>query len=110
MNEYEARRNDPEVRAKVDRVLVAQNALLQEAARVLKALSDEMRILSGVRDSASIFDRCFDKVAMASYSVSSDAEFMKNIGGDTYTGNMAAGQMGEYLQNIDMEVRFRGRA
>lgn len=103
-------RHDPEVRAKVERVVEAQKALLCEAARVLKALTDEMRILSGVRDSSSIFDRCFDKVAMASYSVGSDAEFMKNIGGDTYIGNMAAGSMGEYLQNIDMEVRFRGRA
>lgn len=104
----EDRRNDPELRAKVERVLVAQRDLLQKAAATLKELSDEMRVLSGTGQTRSIYDRCFDKVALASYSVGSDAEFMKNIGGDTYIGNMAASEMGEYLQSIDMEARFRG--
>jgi hypothetical protein len=28
---------------------------------------------------------------------------------DTYIGNKAAGPMGEYLENIDMEHRFQGK-
>jgi hypothetical protein len=104
------RRHDPETRAKVERVLIAQRDLLQKAAATLKGLSDEMRVLSGTGQTRSIYERCFDKVATASYSVGSDAEFMKDIGGDTYIGNMAASEMGEYLENIDMEARFRGHA
>ncbi len=103
------RRNDPEVRARVERVVEAQKALLLKAAATLKELSDEMRVLS-IGDERSIYELCFDKVRMASYSVGGDADFMQKIGGDTYTGNMAASRMGEYVQSIDFEARFKGRA
>lgn len=105
-------RNDPELRDKVERVLLAQNALLLKASTVLKALSDEMRVLSGTRDSHSIYDRSFSAVNSAYYRVSSDADFMNRDGApnDCYIGNMAASQMGDYIKSVDFDKRFRGMA
>lgn len=102
------RRHDPVLRDKVERIHKAQQAKMLEAAIILKKLAAEMRILSGVRDSSSIYDRCYSAVSSAAYSVDKDAAFMQNIGGDTYIGNMAASEMGEYVQTLDMTARFKG--
>lgn len=105
------RRHDPEVRAKVERVIIAQNALMARAAATLKELAAEMRSLSGLRDSHSIYDRSYDTVFSAAWKVEHDSDFMNRDGGpnDCYIGNMAASPMGEYLQKIDMEARFGGK-
>lgn len=105
------RRHDPEVRDKVERVIRAQNALMLKAARQLKETLDEMRELSGIKDRASLFDRSYDAVYSAYWRVDHDATFMNRDGGpnDCYIGNMAAGEMGEYLEGIDLDARFGGK-
>jgi hypothetical protein len=103
----DSQRNDPELREKVTKVLTAQNELLYEAARVLKALSTEMRKLD--LQTNPIYDRCAHTVAIAANSVGSDSDFMNRSPiNDTYVGNMAAGEMGDYLKSIDFEKRFEG--
>ena len=97
MNYSERRRYDPEIRAKVEEIHKARQAMLVKAAAQLKALSDEMRELSLAEDNA-IYDRCSDAVWSAYYTVSRDAEFKKGIGGETYIGNLAAGSLGEYIE------------
>lgn len=107
---YESRRIDPVVRAKVERVLTAQQKMMEHAAKVLKDLRQEMNVLANVSDENSHYEKCFKEVRMASYTVSRNAEFMAGIGGETYIGNMAAGRMGENLEGINMDVRFGGAA
>lgn len=97
MNESERRRNDPEIRAKVEEINKARQAMLLKAAAQLKELSDEMRELNLGEDDA-IYDNCSDAVWSAYYRVSHDAEFKQGIGGETYIGNLAAGQLGEYIE------------
>lgn len=107
----EERRNDPELRDKVEKVIIAQNTLMLKAAATLKDLAEEMRVLSGLKDNYSIYERSFDTVFSAAWKVKHDADFMNRDGGpnDCYIGNMAAGQMGEYLQSVDLETRFGGK-
>lgn len=97
MKYSEQRRNDPELRAKVAKIHAARQAMLVKAAAQLKALSDEMRMLEFDGGDA-IYDRCCDYVWSAYYTVTRDAEFMKSIGGETYIGNMAAGEMGAAIE------------
>lgn len=105
------RRNDPETRDKVERVIIAQNALMLKAAKQLKELATEMHALSGMRDSHSIYERSYDTVFSAAWKVEHDSDFMNRDGGpnDCYIGNMAAGEMGEHLQKVNMEERFGGK-
>jgi hypothetical protein len=105
----EKRREDPELRGKVERLLDAQNAALLDAAQVLEGLSKTMRNLS--IDTNPIYDRCVHAVGLARWNVSGDADFMnRNAHTDTYIGNMAAGEMGFHLQGLDFEARFKGKA
>jgi hypothetical protein len=106
-NYSEQRRHDPELRGNVEKLLLAQNATLLEAAQTLQELVDKMRVLSIERN--PIYDRCVAAVRSARYSVSSDADFMnRSKPNDTYIGNMAASEMGEYIHSIDFEARFGG--
>jgi hypothetical protein len=92
------RRNDPEIRAMVERIVKARNEALLEAARRLQEVVDGMRPLSLGGDSA-IYERCFYAVRSASIKVSNDAAFMNRLGiNECYIGNEAASQLGEYVQ------------
>lgn len=102
---YEERRNDPDIRAKVAEIVKARKAMLVRAATQLKALTDEMRELELDGDDA-IYDRCFDYVWSAYYTVSRDAEFKDRAATETYIGNMAAGELGKYIEK--QEARDKG--
>lgn len=96
MKEHERRREDPELRAKVERINTGRQVMLAKADRVLKELLDEMREHRVAEDDA-IYERCFDAVWSAYYRVSGDAHFKQGIEGDCYIGNLAAGKLGKYV-------------
>lgn len=96
MKYSDERRNDPVVRAKVEKINTDRQVMLAKADRVLKELLDEMRKHRIAEDDA-IYERCFDAVWSAYYRVSGDAHFKQDIGGETYIGNLAAGELGEYV-------------
>lgn len=95
------RRNDPVIREKAQKIHELRQKKLQKADKALKEIMDEMRPLRLGEDDA-IYERCFDAVWSAYYRVSGDAHFMKNIGGETYTGNLAAGELGEYIERMGL--------
>lgn len=94
---YEERRNDPVIRAEVEKIIYARRVMLLKAAKQLKDLTDEMRELELYGDDG-IYDRCFDYVWSAYYTVSRDANFKDRPATETYIGNMAAGSLGEYIE------------
>jgi hypothetical protein len=97
MNDSERRRNDPALRAEAERIHKARQAVLLKAAAALEEIYNGMRELSRYRDD-SVYNRCVDAVWHANYRVSSDASFMQGIGGETYVGNLAAGELGDAIE------------
>jgi protease II len=97
MNDSERRRNDPEIRAKVEEIHKARQAMLLKAEAQLEEIVNEMRALTQYGDDA-IYNRCYDAVWDAQYKVGNDARFMQRIGGETYVGNLAAGELGEIIE------------
>jgi hypothetical protein len=91
-------RYDPELRAEAEAIHKARQAMLLEAAQDLKVLSEKMRELGETYEDCSIYNRCWHEVRMAAYTVSRDAEFMQKIGGETYIGNLAAGELGQIIK------------
>lgn len=102
------RRHDPDTRDRCAAVSKAQREALVKAAKDLQKIVEDLRFLNGVPGTA-IFERSAYAIRSAASSVQSDADFMDRPDNDTYIGNCAAGPMGEYLENIDMEHRFQGK-
>lgn len=90
-------RNDPVLRAKVEKIHKARQVMLLKAAKQLRELTEEMRELGQYRDDG-IYNRCWDEVRMATFKVERDAEFMQKIGGETYIGNLAANKLGHLIE------------
>lgn len=97
MKYSEERRNNPEIRARVAEIHEDRKAMLDRAAAVLEDLVNEMRPLNRSEDD-DIYTRCFEQVWRAYHRVSGDAHFMQKIGGETYTGNLAAGPLGAEVE------------
>lgn len=106
--ESEIRRNDPELKAKVAKVVKARQNALNEASVLLDRAYE---ILKAQRHFVGdeIYSRQVSAVSTASYSLSRDAEFASGRRGernddpatnDTYLGNLAAGSLGVQIQNM----------
>lgn len=106
--ESEIRRNDPELKAKVARVVKARQDALNEASALLNQAYD---ILKTQRHFVGdeIYNRQVSSVSTASFSLSRDAEFASGRRGDreadpskndTYLGNLAAGELGVQIQKM----------
>lgn len=93
----EERRNDPVIRAKCAEIVEARRAMLRKAAKQLEAISDEMIELALDADD-DIYTRCGSAVWSAYHRVSRDAQFLDKPATETYIGNMAAGELGEYIE------------
>lgn len=95
----EERRNDPELCAKVAKVVKARQIALLEAAEKLQEVMDILQPLDRF-EGDSIYRRCVSAVWIAHHQVSGDAEFKKKIGGDTYIGNKAASELGHQIEEM----------
>jgi hypothetical protein len=97
MQYSEKRRNDTDLRAKVTKIHKDRQAMLLRAAAALEDIYDEMQ---GLRRSGDddIYSRCVSAIWDAKYRVRHDADFMQGIGGETYVGNLAAGKLGQYIE------------
>lgn len=106
--ESEIRRNDPELKAKVAKVVKARQDALKQASVLLEQAYD---ILKAQRQFVgdNIYNRNVTTVSTASYTLSRDAEFTSGQRGgpdndpaknDTYLGNLAAGPLGVQIQNM----------
>lgn len=93
------RRKDPVVLEKAEKILIAQQKAMSEAAELLKRAAEIMRKQSGYEDSGH-FDRCYDAVSSARYTVERDASFMADIGNECYIGNLAAGRLGYQIEQM----------
>lgn len=99
----DAQRNDPELRAKVAKVLEARRQAIQEANILLKKVSALLAESQIVEDQSMYSDHAYD-VRMTSFKLERNIAFMQKIGGETYVGNMAAGRMGDQI--IKMGDKF----
>lgn len=106
--ESEARRNDPELKAKVAKVVKARQDALREASVLL---DQAYEILNAQREFVGdeIYNHQVSSVSTASYTLSRDADFAFGRRGgsendpsknDTYLGNLAAGSLGVQIQNM----------
>lgn len=109
--ESEIRRNDPELKAKVAKVIRARQAALNEASALL---NQAYEILKAQRHFAGeeTYNQQVSSVSTASYSLSRAAEFASGRRGhtdndpsknDTYLGNLAAGDLGIQIQKMGDE-------
>jgi hypothetical protein len=97
--EADARRNDPEIREKVEKVIKARQAALNEASELLKKASEILH--KNARYSGSIlYDRQVGSVSITANSLKSDADFMNRMVSEVYVGNLAAGDLGEKIQKM----------
>ena len=106
--ESEIRRNDPELKAKVAKVVKARQDALNEASALVERAYE---ILKAQRHFVgdNIYSSHVTAVSTASYTLSRDAEFTSGRRGgtandpaknDTYLGNLAAGPLGVQIQNM----------
>lgn len=106
--ESEVRRNDPELKAKVAKVVKARQDALREASVLLDRAYE---ILKAQREFVGdeAYHHQVSSVSTASYTLSRDADFASGRRGesnndpaknDTYLGNLAAGALGVQIQNM----------
>lgn len=109
--ESEIRRNDPELKAKVAKVVKARQEALNEASALLNQAYEILKAQRQfVGDEA--YNSQVSSVSTASYTLSRDAEWASGRRGqqdadpsknDTYLGNLAAGQLGVQIQKMGDE-------
>lgn len=101
------RREDPELKAKVAKVVRARQEALKEASKLLEQAAELLSVGPGfVGD--EIYNRQVRSVRSASYSLKKDAEFSSGNGrpsgnpadNDTYLGNLAAAALGVQIQEM----------
>lgn len=106
--ESELRRNDPELKAKVAKVVKARQEALNQASALLKQATEILEAQNQFVGDA-IYSNRVQSVSIASFSLSRDAEFASGNRGqatsdpsenDTYLGNLAAGQLGVQIQDM----------
>lgn len=95
----EARRNDPDIREKVSKVIKARQDALSEAAKLLEQAKDILQKNSHFIDDA-IYARQVDAVYSTYYKLAEDAHFMNRKKTETYVGNLAAGALGEQIEEM----------
>jgi hypothetical protein len=102
--ESEVRRNDSDLKAKVAKVVRARQTALKDASVLLNQAE---KILSGsaVFVGNEIYDRQYESVRMASFTLRRDAAFAKGpredpAENDIYLGNLAAGSLGVQIQEM----------
>jgi hypothetical protein len=107
--ESEIRRNDPELKAKVAKVVKARQEALNEASALL---NQAYEILKAQRHFTGdeIYNHQVSSVSTASFTLSRDAAFASRDSGsgnatenDTYLGNLAAGALGIQIQKMGDE-------
>jgi hypothetical protein len=109
--ESEVRRNDPELKAKVAKVVKARQEALNEASALLdkayEILKAQRHFVGDERYNAQV-----SAVSTASFSLSRDAAFASGRRGennddpsknDTYLGNLAAAELGAQIQKMGDE-------
>lgn len=109
--ESEIRRNDPELKAKVAKVIKARQEALNEASALLNQAYEILKAQRQfVGDEA--YNSQVSSVSTASYTLSRDADWASGRRGernadpsknDTYLGNLAAGQLGVQIQKMGDE-------
>ena len=99
------RRNDPELKEKAAKVVIARQNALKEADALLKQAAQILTAQSGFVDGA-VYDSQVQAIRIASMKLSQDTQF--ELGGkrgnpaenDTFLGNLAAGPLGEQIQEM----------
>ena len=104
------RRNDPELKAKVAKVVRARQKALREASELLKQAADIISAQSHFTGDA-IYDHQVTSVRIANFTLRRDADFAggitetgRNVGNpaenENYLGNLAAGTLGIQIQSM----------
>jgi hypothetical protein len=91
------RRHDPELKAKVRRVIDARQDALSRAAELVGEAKRELDRVSMFLDDG-IVDRNVTKVRSLWWSLDRAAQFKAGIGSETYVENLAAGPLGEQIE------------
>lgn len=98
------RRNDPELKEKLDRIFTEQNKRAADAAVKLRDIVEDLRPLTGLGDPYSVYDQIYDAVWSAAIRAEHDSDFLnRHAPNDCYLENMAAAKMGEYVQPLDVD-------
>lgn len=104
--ESEERRNDPELKAKVSKVVRARQQALNEASVLLNQAYDILKAQQHFAGDA-LYSGQVSSVGTASFTLSRDAAFASRDGAsgnaaenDTYLGNLAASSLGVQIQEM----------
>lgn len=107
--ESQARRNDPELKAKVSKVVKARQDALNEASALLNQAYEILKAQSHFVGDA-IYTEQVNSVGTASFRLNRSASFASRDSGsgkatenDNYLGNLAAGQLGVQIQKMGDE-------
>jgi hypothetical protein len=92
------RRHDPDLNAKVAKVIEAQTKAVEDATALIKQAAEIMRKASGFENS-EIFERCYDSVKSARYTLDRDERFV-SLSSETYIQNASAGRLGYQITKM----------
>jgi hypothetical protein len=93
------RRNNPELKAKVKKVVELRQEAMEQANDLLRQARQVMQDAALFRDD-SIFIRQLEQISRTSQSLSEETAFKRDIQSDTYVENLAAGRLGEQIEKM----------
>lgn len=90
----ESLRNNPQVRAEVQRVLDERSEAFEQAQELLDKAVRIMGSVSYLGVDDGIYDRSFKAVRRAKMQLAGDEHYVVGFGSETYVGNKAAFELG----------------
>jgi hypothetical protein len=93
----EMRRDDPDIRKKVNRILVACDDGLDEAAEILKSVE---AMLSKYSYADNVYLRNLWDIEEINYSLAKLIAYRKSLGRELYISKLAEGPLGAEIQRL----------
>lgn len=90
------RRNDPELREKVAKIHEDRRDMILKVAKELEAIKEKMYALKLDEDDG-LYEQAYEAVWSAYYGVGRVSQSYRRPTTDCYIGNLAAGELGEYV-------------
>lgn len=93
------RRNNPELKDKVRKVVERRQKAMEQADDLLKEARHIMQEAALFVDDV-IFMRQLEQISRTSFSLSEDTQFERDVFSETYIENLAAGRLGEQIEKM----------
>jgi hypothetical protein len=93
------RRNDPELKGKVRKVVERRQKAMEQADDLLREARHIMQDAALFVDDV-VFMRQLEQISRTSFSLTEDTQFERDVFSETYIENLAAGRLGEEIEKM----------